>query len=214
MNPNPWDTRPSESAPAYAAFAEYRELGPERSLEAVRLKVGKNPRLIARWSSNWNWVERARAYDAHLDAVRQSERRQSIAKKARKIMTADEVKEGLTFIAQADIAEVFEADGTFDLAKAKGRGATKQIKSLSFDKDTGRVTKIEIYSAHEGHRDMAKVHGAFIDRVETTDTTERDPVTVMLVLLNDSRKLNGQPPVDRAYAEAALEASIQRAKMR
>lgn len=59
-----FDRQPGESAKAFAAFVEYRELGVQRSLEAVRLKVGKCKALMERWSSRHSWVERVTAYDA------------------------------------------------------------------------------------------------------------------------------------------------------
>lgn len=204
-----WEPRSSESMPAYAAFAEYRDLGPDRSLSQVRQIVGKSARLIDRWSSDWSWVERAKAYDAHLDAIRVAAREQSVAKQARKIMTADEVKEGLTKIAEADIAEVFEADGTFDLALAKARGASKLIKSLSFDKDTGRVVKVETYSAHEGHRDMGKTHGIFVDKLETEDKT-KSPAQALIQMLREL----GKDVITEEQAEKIMAASIQRAGSR
>lgn len=191
----PWEPRSSESMPAYAAFAEYRDLGPERSQDAVAEKLAKSRQLLSRWAAKYEWVTRAKAYDAHLDAIRVAAREQSVAKQARKIMTADEVKEGLTKIAEADIAEVFESDGTFDLALAKQRGASKLIKSLSFDKDTGRVVKVETYSAHEGHRDMGKTHGIFVDKLETEDKTPLTPDTLQ-TLKALARQLSGQDLTD------------------
>jgi hypothetical protein len=58
--------RVGESQKAFAAYCEYREMGAERSLEAVHRKFGKSSRLLARWSSYWSWVKRAAAYDADL----------------------------------------------------------------------------------------------------------------------------------------------------
>lgn len=83
-----------------------------------------------------------------------------------KILSATETLAGLTKIALADIAEVFEPDGTFDLQKAKERNVSRLIKSLSFDKDTGRLTKLELHNAHGAHQDLGKYHKLFTDRVE------------------------------------------------
>lgn len=84
------------------------------------------------------------------------------------VMTANQVLSGLSFIAENDIADVFEADGSFDLAKAKERGMSKLIKSISRDKDTGEVTKVEVYSAHEAYRDMGKYHSLFPTQLKIT----------------------------------------------
>ena len=71
--PEPWGMRPGETSKAFAAFCAYRDMGPERSHEIVREKVGKEPgylRQIERWSDRYEWASRAAAYDAHMDSVR------------------------------------------------------------------------------------------------------------------------------------------------
>ncbi len=60
---NHWDIRPDETARAYAAFATYRDMGPERSLEKAAKKLSKSSRVLAEWSGKFGWVERARAFD-------------------------------------------------------------------------------------------------------------------------------------------------------
>lgn len=85
------------------------------------------------------------------------------------ILSANQVLAGLSSIAENDIAEAFEVDGSFNLEKAKERGVTRLIKSLNFDKDTGKVTKVELYSAHDGLRDLGKYHKLFTDKIEISD---------------------------------------------
>lgn len=91
-----------------------------------------------------------------------------------KILSATEVLVGLTRIAEADIAEVLEADGTLDLASAKKRGVSRLIKSLSFDKDTGRLTKLEMHNAHGAHVDLGKYHKLFVDKLEIVQPEDLD----------------------------------------
>lgn len=76
----PWEQQRKEPANAYAAFKAYHQLGPERSLAKVRRLIGegsvegvspKSQRWIETWSPRWDWVERARAWDGHLEAIRQ-----------------------------------------------------------------------------------------------------------------------------------------------
>lgn len=59
-----------ESPRAFEAFAIYRDMGPARHLDAVATKVDKNLSLIRRWSSDYSWVTRARAWDAENDRVK------------------------------------------------------------------------------------------------------------------------------------------------
>lgn len=58
-----WERQPGETTQAFEAFELYCELGEERSIRKVGQKSGKNDSLISRWSSRWNWVNRARDYD-------------------------------------------------------------------------------------------------------------------------------------------------------
>lgn len=72
----PWERRKGESAPAFAAFSAYLEMGPERSIRAVAQKCTKSVSLIRRWSSAYHWVERVRAWDNQLQ---EEARRASVA---------------------------------------------------------------------------------------------------------------------------------------
>lgn len=86
----PWEQQPGESAPAYQAFAAYRDMpATERSVRAVAQKFDKSRTLIGRWSSNHKWVERVSAYDRHLEAQWQAEQFRARRKAAeRHIRTA------------------------------------------------------------------------------------------------------------------------------
>lgn len=73
----PWEQQPGESSKAFEAFATYRNLGPERSIQKTSQKLSKNMTTLKGWSRKWSWVERSRAYDremdkqAHAQAVRE-----------------------------------------------------------------------------------------------------------------------------------------------
>lgn len=64
----PFEQQADESAQAFAAFACYRDMQSDRSIDLVGQKLGKSSALIGRWSNRHNWVARARSYDAALDA--------------------------------------------------------------------------------------------------------------------------------------------------
>ena len=72
-----WERVEGESPRAYSAFQCYRDLGPERSLATAselyygRQSGGKAAGQISKWSRQFEWVDRARAYDDFLDMVRQ-----------------------------------------------------------------------------------------------------------------------------------------------
>src|SRR5271165_1042190 len=69
----PWEQQEKESSRAFGAFRVYRDLGPRRSLRAAAAKFYERTsraleRQIDKWSQAFNWVERAGAWDRHLDA--------------------------------------------------------------------------------------------------------------------------------------------------
>jgi hypothetical protein len=73
-----WDRLENEPERAYRAFESYRNLpsGERTLIEAYRQHVG-NPHAAkpsdtwSRWSSEFAWRERAAAYDAHIDRLRE-----------------------------------------------------------------------------------------------------------------------------------------------
>jgi hypothetical protein len=69
----PWEQQPGESARAFGAFCAYRDLGPRRSLRAAATAFygrasAALERQLDKWSRDFGWVERANAWDRHLDA--------------------------------------------------------------------------------------------------------------------------------------------------
>jgi hypothetical protein len=60
----PWDRQPGESSKAYAAFTTYRDQGQDRTVRTVAEVLGKSNTLIVGWSSKYNWVSRAAAWDS------------------------------------------------------------------------------------------------------------------------------------------------------
>jgi hypothetical protein len=69
----PWEKQTGESARAFGAFRAYRDLGPCRSLRAAaeafyRRSSAAVLRQLKTWSAAFGWVERANAWDRHLDA--------------------------------------------------------------------------------------------------------------------------------------------------
>lgn len=84
--PGPAEQQPGETAPAFAAFRTYLEMGPARSTAKVARACGKQKSLMDRWSSRWSWVQRVREFEAvatraadeaHIDALTARSRRQA-----------------------------------------------------------------------------------------------------------------------------------------
>lgn len=83
------------------------------------------------------------------------------------IADAEEVLARLTKYSRSSIADVLTETGSFDVQTAKENGVDDLIKSLKFDKETGNITNLEIHDAHEATRDLARIHGLFIDRTQS-----------------------------------------------
>lgn len=75
----PFSILPEESAKAYEAFRAYIEMDAgERSYQAVADQLGKNLSLIKGWGANYDWQERARAYDQYMNSATDDERRKAL----------------------------------------------------------------------------------------------------------------------------------------
>lgn len=68
---SPWNRRKNETERAYAAFTTYRSMGSTRSTAKVAQALSKTKTLMDRWSGQHDWVTRAAAWDAHVDAKQQ-----------------------------------------------------------------------------------------------------------------------------------------------
>ena len=87
----PWERQPREGEAAYAAFLAYRDLGPRRTHEATRVRLGKRPgylKPIERWSALRQWRERSCAWDDHLQAERDKVAAEEAAKWERRRLQA------------------------------------------------------------------------------------------------------------------------------
>jgi hypothetical protein len=60
----PWEKRSGESGPSFARFQEYLRQGEDRSLASVARWAGVSRAAIHESSQRWDWVSRAKAFDA------------------------------------------------------------------------------------------------------------------------------------------------------
>ena len=65
----PWERQDGETAKAYEAFSEYRDMGAERSLAKVGQKLGKSKAQMEKWSKKYSWVARAEQWDLEEDRL-------------------------------------------------------------------------------------------------------------------------------------------------
>jgi hypothetical protein len=65
-----WERQPNESAPAYEAWATYRDGQPTATTRSVAQELGKSVTLVQRWSRRHGWQRRLAAWQQHEDRVR------------------------------------------------------------------------------------------------------------------------------------------------
>ena len=69
--PLPWERQPNESAQAYRQFQTYRDMEPsDRGYAKVAAKLGLSHIQLTRNGAIQRWVERAAAWDFHLERAR------------------------------------------------------------------------------------------------------------------------------------------------
>lgn len=116
--PQPWERQPGETSRAFGAFTTYRDLGPRRGYEAVRVKTARKPsyiRVITRWSSAYQWVKRAEAWDAEQDRVVREARLQALRDgvgemQERQVRSARRDQEALDVVARVFLERLERAD--------------------------------------------------------------------------------------------------------
>lgn len=63
-----WEMQETDTPKSWEAFVVYRDME-KRTLAKVAEKLGKNLKLIERWSQKHNWVERVAAWEAEKDRI-------------------------------------------------------------------------------------------------------------------------------------------------
>lgn len=123
-------------------------------------------------------------------------RREAESKASDRILSATETLVGITRIAQSDIADLFPDD--LFLKAAKEQGVSRLIKTINFDKDTGRITKIEMYSAQTAFQDMGKYHKLFPTKIEisTSEVEETIKQAVEKHNLPNPETFSGEPVLE------------------
>jgi hypothetical protein len=104
-----WDRQPFESMRAYSYFCLYRDTDQlERSVKKVAEKVGRSVRMMWDLSSKWDWLNRAEAYDLHMQRLKLAAQ-----EKARIEMAERQAREGTTLqnIAMGGVKNLLDQTG-------------------------------------------------------------------------------------------------------
>lgn len=129
-----WDRLDDESTKAYEAFAVYRDLGVNRRLDDVAAKLNKSTTIMGRWSSQYDWVNRAAAYDDYIEA------------KARIKLDREAIKRKADMLRRhADIGRSLQGFGLQHVQANKKAGPIKSADAI-----TAIKTGVELERKSEG----------------------------------------------------------------
>lgn len=106
-----WDRQVGESAPAWEAFALYRDMGSDRSLAHVSRQVGKHKTLMDRWSRRWSWVARVAAFEDEADRIKQQRHFHAIEEMADRHVNIAKIMQQL---ALQKLTRIVKPDGSVD----------------------------------------------------------------------------------------------------
>lgn len=122
-----WERQADEPHAAFCAFKCYLELRP-RSVTKVAEKIQKSAPLVRRWSSKYDWRERARAWD------------NSILEQAREMVIAEQGKEYMRQWREAQELREAAFAAIMELLNAK-RGSLHALTELF---NTARQSQIDL----------------------------------------------------------------------
>lgn len=156
----PWERRPDETSKSYRAFTQYLLLGPDRSLEELRKELDRKPsylRWLEVWSSKYDWVDRATAYDAEMG-------KQALEKNKGKVVESLErqAREARAW-QQASTAPVLSLlrqyggiDGVVNALQDEGLPIREQLMLVSqLNRAWGRAIEVELRALGEPERKEA-----------------------------------------------------------
>lgn len=86
-----WERQPEESPKKHGEFITYRDLGRTRTLVEAATRLDFHPVSVRRMGARYRWVERAEAWDRHLDQQYEAawvERRRKAAETDAKVLDA------------------------------------------------------------------------------------------------------------------------------
>ncbi len=113
-----WDQAADEGSKAFASFAVYRDLGPERTVQKVVDKSTKHRSLIYRWALQHRWQNRVREWDEYQDQLIQ----------AQSIRTREEMNRATLLMAQKIQSKAIEGLNTLQVVRVVKDAKTGEEK--------------------------------------------------------------------------------------
>jgi len=153
----PWQRQKDESFKAYAAFVAYRDLGVDRSIDKAYAakraaqqqpndkptSSGRASRYWAEWSTRYNWVERAMAYDDYLMQKLADDFESNLIRRQQQVL-----REGLRdaeaqmklFLKKLGAATMYDVKDLYTLARLRTELDSQMRRALRMPVSTTDVT--------------------------------------------------------------------------
>lgn len=146
----PWERQENESAKAFEAFCIYRDMGIQRSVRKVARELGKSETLMARWSGNYDWVERAASWDEEQDRIVRQAQLDDIKKmrKRHAEIATDMLVKAAAALEELPADEIKAADISrmVDIASKLERISRGDVGEVIEERDGGEaVNPVQIY---------------------------------------------------------------------
>lgn len=182
-----------ETPKAAAAYAEYEQLGRNRSLAALAIMLGQqqgkakvNISLLEQWSSKYGWVARVRAYDeAKRERERQRREEEEEAERQRQRREIAQMNQRHAQIGvslQAKALKQVEA-----LIEAQKFGSQATVMALKLALDTERLARGEATERQEQQQQGTLVLQLTLESVQQMAEQAPDHLAAW-------RKKRGLPP--------------------
>jgi len=163
-NMYPGERLDGESSVNYEAFAIYRDMGRERSLNKVSEKLAKSDTLIKRWSAKFDWVKRAAAWDDEQDRIsreiaqREQEKEIKNMRKRHSELAKKMLDTAEAALEAFDIDEIKPADVSrmVDIASKLERISRGDVGEVVEERDGGPATPaVQFYLPSNGRDNLS-----------------------------------------------------------
>lgn len=152
----PWHRQPHETTKAFAAFVVYRDLGVERSIDkayASKRATQQQPnskstshresRYWAEWSTKYNWVERATAYDDYLMQKLADDFESNLLRRQQQVLREglrDAEAQMTLFLSKLKMATMYDVKDLYTLARLRSELDTQMRRALRMPVSSTDVT--------------------------------------------------------------------------
>lgn len=142
-----WERQPGETPKQWEAFALYRDMGAERSIQKVADELGKTKPNLGVWSKKNHWVERVTAWDAEVDRLNRLQQVKDIKKMRKNHAT----------VASAMIVKAAQALNKIPIEEIKASDVSKMVDVASKLERISRGDVGEVIENRDGGQAMNAV---------------------------------------------------------